>query len=322
MTIHEELSAVFDNYRGGAVSIGNFDGVHIGHAHLIERLHAHAERVGGPAIVFTFDPHPAVLLNPDNPPRPLTWKNRKARLLGQLGVDVVLFYPTEPGFLEISAREFFQKILVEQMQAKALVEGANFSFGKNREGNSENLKNWCREAGIDLEIVPSVVQNGSVVSSSQIRKLISEGNIDLANEALIQPYRIRGMVVHGDARGRTLGFPTANLEAIDTILPGDGAYAARVELSVIDPASPLGGKVKKAYRAAVHIGPNATFNGHVKKVEVNIIDFSGDIYGKTLKVDFFSRIRDIVKFPTKEQLIEQLLQDREQVIAHVPLEEA
>ncbi len=321
-TIQEELSSLFENYRGGAVSIGNFDGVHIGHARLIERLHAHAEQIHGPAIVFTFDPHPAVLLNPDNPPRPLTWKNRKALLLGQLGVDVVLFFPTDTNFLEIPARDFFQEILVEQLQVKALVEGANFSFGKNREGNSENLKNWCAEAGVELEIVPSVIKEGCVVSSSLIRKLISEGNVDLANQMITQPYRIRGMVVHGDARGRTLGFPTANLEAIDTILPGDGAYAARVELSAIDPGNPNGGKIKKSYRAAVHIGPNATFNGHVKKVEVNIIDFSGDIYGKTLKVDFFSKIRNIVKFPDKKQLIDQLFRDRELVISKVPLNDA
>lgn len=302
------LDSLFDNLPSGAVSIGNFDGVHIGHAKLIERLKFHAARVGGPSIVFTFDPHPAVLLHPEKAPRPLTWKNRKARLLSNLGVDVILFYPTDMALLSMDAQTFFQDVLVKRLHASALVEGDNFVFGRDRRGDAVHLQRWAEESKMELEIVGAVEYKNERVSSSFIRQLIAQGDVDRANEILTAPYRIRGMVVHGDARGRTLGFPTANLEAVDVLLPGEGAYAADVYLAAAGVAESTVKQTQK-FRAMVHIGKNVTFNQNSPRVEVHLLDFNADIYGKVLKVDFLHRIRGVKKFDSVEELKSELIRD-------------
>src|SRR4051812_46792306 len=161
--------------RHGAVSIGNFDGVHRGHAAIVERLLERAEAVGGPAIVFTFDPHPVRLLRPEQCPPPLTWTERKAELLAGLGVDWIVAYPTDEALLQLSAAEFFDKIVRGALAARALVEGPNFYFGHNREGTIERLRELAAEARISLDIVPPVVVEGAVVSSSHVRDLIRAG---------------------------------------------------------------------------------------------------------------------------------------------------
>ena len=294
--------AFFDNLPSGAVAIGNFDGVHLGHAQLIEHLKRKATQVGGPSIVFTFDPHPAALLRPEAAPRPLTWKNRKARLLSSLGVDVILFYPTDLQLLGMDAKTFFDEILVKRMKVKALVEGDNFVFGKDRLGDAEHLAKWTKENSVTLDIVPGVEYKGARVSSSRVRTTIADGDVDSANAMLIAPYRIRGMVVHGDARGRTIGFPTANIEAIDVLLPGEGAYVADVFLASVS----SGGKQARKFRAMVHIGKNVTFNQNLPRVEAHILNFNEDLYGKVIKVDFLHRIRGVKRFETVDELKTEL----------------
>ncbi|MEX2185196.1 MAG: riboflavin kinase, partial [Pirellulales bacterium] len=213
--------------RGGAVAIGNFDGVHIGHSRIVEVLLAEARRVGGPAVVFSFDPHPVRLLRPADAPPPLTWTTRKAELLARLGVDALLAYPTDEALLELSAAEFFEQIVVAQIGARAMVEGPNFRFGKGRNGTVESLAQMCAADGMSLQVVEPVEAGGEIVSSSRIRTLIAAGDIDAARTLLTEPYRIRGMVVHGAGRGATIGFPTANIAAVDTLVPGVGVYAGR-----------------------------------------------------------------------------------------------
>ena len=281
----------------GAVAIGNFDGVHRGHARLIERLKQKAAEVGGPVTVFTFDPHPVVLLRPQAAPPPLTWSERKAELLAGFGVDAVIIYPTDLALLELSPRDFFERVVVGALRAKAMVEGPNFRFGRDRGGDIHLLRDFCAQAGVTLDIVEPAADADGVISSSRVRERIREGDVDAARDMLTQPYRVRGMVVHGGRRGGSLGFPTANLEAVDTLIPGWGVYAGR---AFVDGQS---------WPAAVNIGPNPTFGEHSFKFEVHLIGFAGVLYGQPLEVDFLSRLRDIQPFGSKDELIHQLQAD-------------
>lgn len=295
-----------DSIRRGAVSIGNFDGVHRGHARIVKKLLAVAQEVGGPAVVFTFDPHPVRLLRPDLAPPPLTWTDRKAELLAELGVDAMIAYPTDEALLQLTPEEFFEQIIREQLDARAMVEGPNFFFGRDRAGDIAALNKLCQGAEISLSIVqplqagpPHPGAAGELVSSSRIRQLIAAGDVDAARQMLTQPYRLRGMVTHGAARGAKIGFPTANVDAIDTILPGMGVYAGR-------------GRVAREERwrpAAINIGPSPTFGEEEARVEVHLIGYAGSLYGEPLEVDFLARLRDIQPFADVGALQVQLAQD-------------
>ncbi len=297
LPIIRDLAALPITARGGAVAIGNFDGVHLGHLRIVRRLLERAREVGGPAIVFTFDPHPALLLRPAECPPPLTWTERKAELLAAHGVDKIVAYPTDEALLGLSAREFFDKIVLTALDAKAMVEGPNFYFGHDREGDVELLGQLTAAAGMALDVVEPYSAGKQLVSSSLIRRLIAEGEVARAAKLLSAPYRIRGMVTHGAGRGAKLGFPTANLEAVDTLLPLEGVYAGRAWVHA------------KPHAAAIHLGPNPTFGeGHLK-VEVHLLDFDETLYGLPLEVEFLERLRGIVKFDNRGALEEQLQRD-------------
>jgi riboflavin kinase/FMN adenylyltransferase len=288
--------------RGGAVAIGNFDGVHRGHARLVERLHAMAKTVGGPAVVFTFDPPPARVLRPDAAPEPLIWGERKIELLAELGVDATLIYPTDRALLEMQARPFFDRIVRERLDAKALVEGPNFFFGHNRSGNVEVLGAFCAEAGMPFEVVQPVDVADQIVSSSRIRSLVLAGRLDEANAMLGRPYRIRGRVVRGAGRGTQLGYPTANVGEIDTLLPGKGIYACRALVE------------GSWHPAAVNLGPNPTFDEGSMKVEAFLVGFQEMIYEQPIEVDFLARLRDIKRFASADALIDQMARDVVQTV--------
>jgi len=291
------LKALPDELRRGAVTIGNFDGVHRGHAHLVGQLIELAQEVDGPAVVMTFDPHPVRLLRPAEAPPPLTWTDRKAELLAEIGVDAVIAYPTDAAFLKLSAREFFDSIVCRQLNARAMVEGPNFFFGQGRQGTIATLEEFTSAAGMPLRVVEPVRIDGDYVSSSRVRRLVAAGQVEEAAQLLTRPYRIRGLVTHGSARGASIGFPTANVEAIDTLLPAEGVYAG------------LASTGTSRLAAAINIGPNPTFGEHTLKVEVHLIDFAGILYGQTLEVDFLQRLRDIQPFDGVEALVEQLGRD-------------
>jgi riboflavin kinase / FMN adenylyltransferase len=295
--IIRHLEQLPDSARGGAVAIGNFDGVHLGHRRIIERLLERAREVDGPAIVFTFDPHPVRLLRPHESPPPLTWTERKAQLLKAIGVDCIVAYPTDEKLLQLTAEQFFNRIVVDALAAKAMVEGPNFYFGHNREGNVALLARLATAAGMSLDVVPPLELEGQLVSSSLIRSRIAAGDVAAAARMLTEPYRIRGMVTHGAGRGAQLGFPTANLEAIDTLLPAIGVYAGRTWVGV------------QGFGAAINVGPNPTFGEHALTVEVHIIDREIELYGEPLEVEFLAKLRDVTSFDSKEALIQQLAQD-------------
>jgi riboflavin kinase/FMN adenylyltransferase len=267
----------------------------------MQRLKQHAAAVNGPAIVFTFDPHPARLLRPEHSPPPLTWIDRKAELLSELGVDAVVAYPTDLALLQLEYADFFHKIVLERIGARAMVEGPNFYFGHDRQGDVQKLAELCTDYGLALEVVqPKLETSGEeMISSSRIRRLIGSGDVAGAGRLLTQPYRIRGLVVHGSARGASLGFPTANLDAIDTLVPAHGVYVGRAQIE------------RRWYWTAVHIGPNPTFGEFASKVEIHVLDFDGSLYGTVLEVDFIDRIRGVKAFADIESLRTQLQRDIE-----------
>lgn len=265
-----------------------------------------ADRCQGPAVAVTFAPHPAALLRPGSEPQPLTTMERRAELLGRLGVDHVVICQTTIELLGLSAEEFFRRMVDETLAARGMVEGPNFFFGRNREGDIGKLRALCEARQLELEIVePEMGETGEVgetggemVSSTRIRGLIADGDVAAASNLLTAPYQVSGRVVQGEQRGSGLGFPTANLTDIETLIPGSGVYASRV---CID---------GRTHPAATHIGPNLTFDKDGElKVETHILDFSGDLYGRLLQVDFIDKVRDIVRFDSVADLVRQMHQD-------------
>src|SRR5262245_14839442 len=287
--------------RGGAVAIGNFDGAHLGHAALLRELARQARAVGGPAVALTFDPHPLALLRPGEAPPLLTTPEDRAACLEELGAAQVLTLRATRALLELRAGEFFEEVVRKRLAARALVEGRNFGFGRGREGDIHTLEALCRLAGIPLVIVDGIQAQGAEVSSSRIRAELRHGDVALAARLLGRPCRLRGVVGTGRRVGRTIGFPTANLEGVTTVVPAEGVYAAR--------AVPEAGK---AWPAAVNVGPAPTFGESARKIEAHLIGYEGDLYGRPLALDFVARLRDTRPFAGPAELVEQLGRDVEQ----------
>jgi riboflavin kinase/FMN adenylyltransferase len=287
-------------FTGGVVTVGNFDGVHRGHRVLLATARTWAEKIDGPVVAVTFDPHPFQILNPATPPRPpLTTFADRVELLHAAGADHVVVLRTEPELLALTPEEFFREILARQLEAKAVVEGFNFRFGCGRAGTTETLHDLCAVAGMGFEEVPSLMLGGEPVSSSRVRAALVAGEVAMAAELLGWPYRIAGMVIEGAKRGRTIGFPTANLGDVPTVLPGNGVYAVR---AMVDGQS---------WSAAANIGPNPTFGEDARKIEIHLIGYAGDVYGKVMAVDFLRKLRDTRPFASAADLIEQLKADVE-----------
>jgi riboflavin kinase/FMN adenylyltransferase len=290
------------------VAVGNFDGVHIGHAEIVSQLRSMASRLAARAVVLTFDPHPATLVRPDTAPPPLSTAIRRAELLLGLGIDEVQVQPLVRAIVNLSARDFFDRVLCGRMRAVGLVEGTDFHFGRGREGDVAMLARLCDEQGLAFDVVPPVHAGDAVVSSSRVRGLLATGDIGRATALLTAPYRISGTVIEGAKRGRTLGFPTANLADISTLLPAPGVYAADAIIAADDG---LRAPVSR-HPAAVHIGANVSFGETTLSVEVHLIGFAGSLYGHSLHVDFRQRLRDTHRFASREALVSQLKADVQQ----------
>ena len=295
----ESFADVPARLRGGFVAVGNFDGVHLGHARLLARLRARADAAGVPALALTFDPSPVAVLRPDAAPAPLTWIERRVALMEQAGASEVGVFQTGPWLLGLTAREFFDRVILGQLDARGMVEGPTFGFGRDRGGDSELLGSWCREKGLDFEVARPTDLDGQIISSSRIRKALAEGDTAEAARLLGRPHRIRGVVTHGAGRGAGIGVPTANLDAIDTVIPADGVYAARVFL---EPGGP-------ALASACNIGPNPTFGEQIRKVEAHLIDFAGDVYGRVVEAEILARLRPTRRFAGLDDLLAQIRAD-------------
>jgi riboflavin kinase/FMN adenylyltransferase len=286
-------------FTGGAVTVGNYDAVHLGHRALIAATKAWAGRVGGPAVAVTFDPNPHQVLFGGLPRPPLTTLPDRAALLHTAGADHVAVLRTTPALLALSPDAFFEDVLLRQFAVRAVVEGYNFRFGRGRAGDTATLRRLCEQAGIGFEEVPPLEIGGEPVSSSRVRAALLAGDVARAAELLGRPYRVTGTVVAGAKRGRTIGFPTANLADVPTVLPGNGVYAI---WAVVD---------DKPWPAAANVGPNPTFGEGARKVEVHLIGFAGDLYGKPMAAEFVAKLRDTRPFAGPAELAEQLRLDVE-----------
>jgi riboflavin kinase / FMN adenylyltransferase len=280
--------------QGGAVSFGNFDGVHRGHADLLRVLTRWARQVAGPAVAITFDPPPVAILNPAALKPPLTTIDRRAELLHAAGANHVVVLTAEPGLLAFDAEAFIREVVQRALQARAIVEGSNFRFGRDRQGDAALLKTLESRCNIAFEAV-DVGPSG--ISSSRVRAAIDAGDAATAGELLGRAYDITGTVVAGAQRGRTIGVPTANLEAIATLVPPPGVYAGRMTIGEVN------------YAAAVNIGPSPTFDDTARKVEVHLIGYSGDLYGQSLRLEFIRRLREIISFTSIDELKSQIGKD-------------
>ncbi len=282
---------------GGVVTIGNFDGVHLGHQALLAETGRQAQALAIPSVAVTFDPPPSRLLRPELAGPLLLTLDDRAALLQQHGVDHVLILQTSLALLQLGAREFFEKILRDQLRVRSLVEGFNFGFGKNREGTIDVLKGLCAEQNVALTLLPPREVLDAPVSSSRVRTELLAGRVEVVAALLGREYRISGIVGTGQKRGATLGFPTANLSAIATLIPGNGVYAVRATTD------------GKTWPAVANIGPNPTFGENSRKVEAHLIGFGGDLYGKYLSVEFVKKIRETKKFGSVHELAVQIGED-------------
>jgi riboflavin kinase/FMN adenylyltransferase len=265
---------------------------------MVRRLVDLAHADGAPAVVLTFDPPPVAILNPDHAPPRLTTIEQKAELLGALGADCIIAYPTDRNLLQLSPEEFFRLIIRDEFEARGLVEGANFRFGNNRLGDVALLRSLCEASKIQIEVIPPVVDSeGRAISSTDVRRAISEGRVKEAAALLGRAYEIQGTVVAGAKRGRTIGFPTANLDNIRMMTPPEGVYAGTCLVEGV------------RHAAAVNIGPNPTFGEASRKVEVYLLAFTGDLYGREIAVQLHDRIRDVRKFDSIDALRAQLQED-------------
>ena len=283
----------------GCVAIGNFDGVHLGHAVMLTALRELAAEQGAPAVAVTFDPHPIAVLRPEFTPPILTTVADRIELLRAAGADSVIVLPVTKTLLEMTAEQFFHAVIVDTFHAKGVVEGPNFRFGRDRKGDTTMLQGFCERASLPCHIVRPVETNGQLISSSRIRELLCSRSLRQAVELLGHPYRMTGVVRRGAGRGTGLGFPTANLAEVATLLPAHGVYAGQATLD------------GKCYPVAVSVGPNPTFGEHREKVECHIDGFSGDLYDKVLHVDLLAEIRPLQSFDSIERLVRQIREDVE-----------
>ena len=283
--------------RGGFVAIGNFDGVHRGHQTMVARLHTAAAAAHRPAVVVTFEPPPVEVLRPTQAPPRLTTLEQKTAYLRAAGADCVLALSTDRGLLNLTADEFFQTLLRDELHAAGMVEGPNFRFGRDRGGDVARLRQLCDAAGMAFTVIESVEIDGQMISSSLIREQVAAGGLRRAAALLGRFHAAVGTVGHGAGRGRELGFPTANLMSVSTLLPPDGVYAGRTTVN------------GRSVAAAVHLGPNSTFGETQRSFEMHLLDFTGDLYGQQMTVELIEQVRPTVRFDTAAALVAQLHAD-------------
>ncbi|MBS1963910.1 MAG: bifunctional riboflavin kinase/FAD synthetase [Bdellovibrionales bacterium] len=296
------------------LTIGNFDGIHLGHRKILAAVIEESKRTGGPACLYTFRPHPQEVLRPGTTVKLLTHYDEKVRLLESLGLDVVVEEPFSQEFFTLSAREFFEKVIVRGFKAVSLFVGHDFAFGKGREGNLDLLRELCAEKGIRLTVVPPEEFGGEIVSSTRIRAALLAGRVAEAAKLMDRLFFYRGVVVKGDQRGRLLGFPTANLKLENKLALPRGVYAT---WAIVE----RGGKREKV-PSVTNVGIRPTFAEKAAAegllpvvVECHLILPEGetiDLYGETLEVQFVDRFRDEKKFASFDELKTQIALDKEQ----------
>ncbi len=285
------------------VAIGNFDGVNRAHQHLLSQAAMFAAVTGHPLVALTFEPHPLTIVAPDRAPARLTSATEKIRLLGEAGADIVVVAQADTKLLGMTAEEFVQDVICKLFRPSHLVEGANFGFGRGRKGDNETLRRLGRELGFETCVVEALKlqiepgQAAETVSSTLVRQLLSEGKAQQASVCLGRRYLLEGPVARAQQRGRSLGFPTANLQIEDQLIPAEGVYAGYAQIG------------SARYSAAISIGRTPTFDENVLQIEAHLLDFDGDLCGTTVRLEFQRWLRAQQRFESVEALVAQIEAD-------------
>lgn len=297
MQVYHQIDDAGLSLAASVVTMGNFDGIHLGHQALVLRSLEEARRRNVASVVLTFDPHPLKVLAPARAPRLILSPEDKIELLQDLGIDVVINQRFDASFASLDAEEFVRRFIVNRLKAKKIGVGRDLRFGHGRKGDVEQLVRWGEELGFEVGIVEPILVNGVRVSSSQIRQAIEAGRVDEARSSLGRYHFISGTVVEGNRRGRDLGFPTANIASRTEVIPSDGIYATLFH-------------VGQEQRLSVSsIGVNPTFGAGPRTVESYILNFDRNIYGKKIKLAFVRKIREEKKFNDVARLIAQIQED-------------
>lgn len=293
------MSALPAHVRGTVVTVGTFDGIHLGHRAILRRIGRRARARGAASLLLTFDPHPLRVVRPEAAPALLTLPDEKKEILARSDLDYVAFIPFTTAFSRYAPERFVEEVLVRRFRAAELVIGYDHGFGRGRAGDVAVLERLGALHGFDVAVVRGVEVAGTPVSSTRIRAAMAEGDVAAAAAGLGRPYALRGTVVRGMGRGRTLGFPTANLTPPppDKLLPAEGIYAVRASVGT------------ELRQGLLHLGPRPTFAGAPPTIELFLIDFDRDIYGEHVVVEFLQRLREVRPFATQAALIEQMQRD-------------
>lgn len=281
------------------MTIGNFDGVHRGHAVILRQVREDADQRGVAAVALTFEPHPITVLRPQAAPKRLMRLGDRLASLADQGLDAAVVQPFNAEFAAIGADDFIRRFLVEILDAQKLVVGHDLNFGRAREGNVETLVTAGIRYDFSVEVIHPVAVDGLVVHSTVIRKAVADGDVALAARLLGRPHMVRGRVVRGAGRGRRIGFATANVRPRTQAVPGDGVYATRVDVD------------GRRYDSVTSIGTTPTFDGRERVIEAHLFGESGDLYGKPVRLHFLDKIRDQRKFDGSEALARQIRADVE-----------
>ncbi len=298
MEIIKDIVSLKKSYPNTVLTIGNYDGVHLGHQKILSMVGKKAEEIGGTSMVMTFDPHPVKVIAPEKNVKLLTTPEEKARLIAKMGIDVLLFITFTKEFSQIAPDEFISEILVKKLNIREVIVGANYSFGKSKKGNIDLLRKRGKEFGFHATAVQDVMLHGNIVSSSSIRSLLLKGAVQDVITYLGRAYSILGTVIKGKGRGKSiLNIPTANITSPVEIAPKEGVYAVRV------------GYKGSIYDGVANIGKNPTFGNTDVSYEVHLFGFSGDLIGESLRIYFIDRIRNERTFPDVATLEKQIRED-------------
>ena len=301
MKIIDRLENISQPFKNAVITIGNFDGVHIGHQALFHEVIEKAVAIDGTSIAMTFEPHPLRVLQKNSLPPLITVYEQKNELIERTGIDVLICIPFTREFASLSAAAFIKDLLVAKIGMRVIVVGKDYTFGRNREGNLSVLKSYASELGYEVIVAEWIKAEREVadrISSTKIRELIMAGEVEPARKMLGRHYQIRGLVVKGrDRGGKLLGIPTANINLQDELCPKTGIYAVTVEYN------------QQLYKGVANIGYSPTFDDHQFTVEVHLLNFSENIYGQKIRVNFIQRIRNEKKFVGIADLKEQIHQD-------------
>jgi len=301
MEIIKNLDKIVKPFKNAVISIGNFDGVHIGHQALFHEVIEKADAINGTSVAMTFEPHPLRVLEQSNLPPLITLYEQKIELISRSAIDVLICVPFTREFAALSARDFVADLLIKRIGMSAIVVGEDYTFGRNREGNLEFLQSMAGQFNFEVILVDWIQiakKHPGRISSTRIRELVMEGRVAEVQQLLGRHYQIRGLVTTGrDRGGKLLGFPTANINLHDELCPKTGVYAVTVEFR------------SQHFEGVANIGFSPTFEDRLFTVEVHILDFNQNIYGQKIRINFVKRIRDEIKFANIEQLSEQIKQD-------------